>query len=184
MGQLIFFNMISLDGFFEDKNKELDWHNVNEEFNEFAIEQLNSADNLIFGRKTYEIMAKYWPTKQAVSNDPIIAERMNGIKKNVFSKTLEKTNWENTSLFSDKTVKVVSEIKKSSKKNVLIFGSANLSKTLIQNGLIDLYRIMVNPIILCNGNPLFSDLENQIELKLTNVKSFKSGNVLMEYQPK
>src|SRR5690606_24802134 len=113
MGQLIFFNMMSLDGFFEGKNKELNWHNVGEEFNEFAIDQLNSADNLIFGRKTYELMAEYWPSEQAILNDPIIAKKMNGIKKNVFSKTLDKVEWENTNLFSKDITKVVSEIKKS-----------------------------------------------------------------------
>ena len=184
MGKLIFFNMMTLDGFFEGKNKELDWHNVDEEFNEFATEQLNSADNLIFGRKTYELMAKYWPTKQAISNDPIIAEKMNGIRKIVFSKTLDKANWENTKLFSKDITKVVSELKKKSEKNVLLLGSANLSQSLTKNGLIDLYRIMINPIILGNGNPLFTDSKNRIGLELTNIKSFKSGNILMEYQPK
>lgn len=184
MGQLIFFNMMSIDGFFEGKNKELNWHNVDEEFNEFAIDQLNSADNLIFGRKTYELMAEYWPSKQAISNDPTIAEKMNAIKKNVFSKTLDKAIWQNTKLFRNDITKIVSKIKKDSEKDVLILGSANLSKTLIKNELIDLYRIMVNPIILGNGNLLFSNSKNRIGLELTKVKSFRSGNVLMEYRPK
>lgn len=184
MGQLIFFNMMSLDGFFEGKNKELDWHNLDGEFNKFAIEQLNSAGYLIFGRNTYELMAKYWPTNQAISNDPKIAEKMNEIKKIVFSTSLDKAHWQNTTIFRNDITKVVSELKKSSDKNVLILGSANLSETLIKNGLIDLYRIMVNPIILGNGRLLFADITKRIGLKLTNVKSFKSGNVLMEYQPK
>src|SRR5690554_221654 len=161
MGQLIFFNMMSLDGFFESKNKELDWHNVDIEFNEFAAEQLNCADNLIFGRKTYELMAKYWPTKQAISNDPVIAEKMNAIKKNVFSITMDKANWQNTNLYRSDITKIVSKLKKDSEKDVLILGSANLSETLIKNELIDLYRIMVNPIILGNGNPLFSSLKKR-----------------------
>lgn len=184
MGNLILFNMMSLDGFFERKNKALDWHNVDEEFNEFALEQLNEADNLIFGRKTYELMVEYWPTKKALSNDSGIAERMNGIAKNIFSKTLDTTNWENTKVFQNDVLKVVPELKKSSDKDILILGSANLSETLIQNGLIDRYRIMINPIILGMGNPLFPNLKNQMDLNLIHTKSFKSGNVLVEYKPK
>lgn len=101
MGQLIFFNMMTLDGFFESENKELDWHTVDDEFNKFSIDQLNSADNLIFGRKTYEMMADYWPTKKAKSDDPIIAKKMNSIEKIVFSKMLDNTNWENTILYRE-----------------------------------------------------------------------------------
>ncbi len=85
MRKVVLFMMVSLDGFFERPNGELDWHNVDEEFNEFANEQLNSVDVLLFGRRTYELMANYWPTASAMRDDPIIAEEMNAMPKIVFS---------------------------------------------------------------------------------------------------
>ncbi|PZD76574.1 dihydrofolate reductase [Mesonia sp. K7] len=176
--------MMSLDGFFEGKNEALDWHNVDDEFNEFTLGQLNAADHLIFGRKTYKIMVEYWPTKEAITNYPAIADRMNGTTKTVFSTTLGKANWENTKLFQNEVLKVVGELKKSSERDILIFGSANLSETLIKNGLIDVFRIMINPVILGSGNPLFLNAIKQMDLNLITVNSFKSGNVLVEYTPK
>ena len=176
--------MMSLDGFFEGENKELDWHNVDEEFNEFAINQLNAADSLILGRKTYEGMANYWTSKQALSNDPMITKKMNEITKNVFSRGLVKVNWDNTNLFKSNVPKAIYEFKKSSNKDILILGSAKLSETLTKNGMIDVYRIVINPIILGKGNPLFLNLDNQVRLELKNSRAFHSGNILLEYEPK
>src|SRR5215510_1158523 len=99
MRKLFSFNMVSLDGFFEGQNKwDLSWHNTDDEFNEFAVEQMEGIDMLIFGRVTYEGMASYWPSSEALTNDPIIASLMNTIPKIVFSKTLEKVEWNNTRL--------------------------------------------------------------------------------------
>ena len=82
--------MVSLDGYVEGPKGELDWHNVDEEFNEFAIDQLNSVDVLLFGRVTYQMMESYWPTQEAIKNDPFVAGHMNTKPKIVFSRTLEK----------------------------------------------------------------------------------------------
>ncbi len=73
--KLIFFNMITIDGFFEGPNQEIDWHNVDEEFNEFAIHQLDSVDMLLFGRLTYELMASYWPTEWLSRTIPSLLKR-------------------------------------------------------------------------------------------------------------
>ncbi len=89
MRNLFLFVMVSLDGFFEGPNREIDWHNVDEEFNEFAINQLNDVDTLLFGRVTYQLMASYWPTQSAKESDPIVADKMNNLPKIVFSKTLD-----------------------------------------------------------------------------------------------
>lgn len=90
--------MVTLDGFFDGPNKDISWHNVDEEFRELAIDQLNKTDLLVFGRLTYELMASYWPTPTAIENDPIIADKMNSIPKIVFSRTLRKVDWNNTRL--------------------------------------------------------------------------------------
>jgi len=93
MGKVIVFNLITIDGFFERPKHEIDWHHVDEEFNEFAIEQLNTVDTLLFGRVTYDLMANYWPTPTAIKNDPIVANKMNSLPKIVISKTLSHADW-------------------------------------------------------------------------------------------
>jgi dihydrofolate reductase len=177
------FNLITLDGYFEGPNREIDWHNVDEEFNEFAIEQLNSTDLLIFGRVTYELMASYWPTETAVKNDPIVSGKMNSLPKIVFSKTLTSVNWNNTKLVKENIVEEVMRLKQQPGKDMFIFGSSNLSLTFIKHGLIDEYRIIVNPVVLGRGKPLFKGIDSRLNLKLVKTRTFKSGNILLYYEP-
>jgi dihydrofolate reductase len=183
MRKLIFFMLTTLDGFYEGPNKEIDWHNVDEEFNEFAIEQLNSVDVLLFGRVTYELMASYWPTPAATTNDPIVADKMNSLPKIVFSKTLSSVEWQNTRLVKENIAEEISKLKQQPGKDLIIFGSSDLAATLIQHGLIDEYRIMVNPVVLGNGKSLFKGINHKLNLKLLKTKTFRSGNVLLYYQP-
>ena len=183
MRKMIFFMLTTLDGFYEGPNKEIDWHNVDEEFNEFAIEQLNSVDVLLFGRVTYELMASYWPTPAATTNDPIVADKMNSLPKIVFSKTLSSVEWQNTRLVKENIAEEISKLKQQPGKDLIIFGSSDLAVTLIQHGLIDEYRIMVNPVVLGNGKSLFKGINHKLNLKLLKTKTFRSGNVLLYYQP-
>lgn len=184
MRKVILFNMISLDGFFEGENHSLDWHNVDEEFNEFAIDQLNSADLLIFGRITYELMASYWPTLSGTTDDPIVAYKMNTIPKIVFSKTLEKAEWENTMLIKDHIKKEIISLKNQPGKDIFIFGSANLATTLREMELIDEYRIMISPVVIGQGKPLFENVKSNLNFRLLKSTNFKSGNVLLYYEIK
>jgi dihydrofolate reductase len=183
MRKLIFFMLISLDGYYQEPNGEIDWHNVDEEFNEFAIDQLNSVDTLLFGRVTYEGMASYWPTPQAIANDPIVAGKMNAMQKIVFSKSLEKVEWENTRLIKEQAPKEIAKLKEQPGKDLIIFGSSDLAVTLIPYGSIDEFRIMVNPVVLGDGKPLFKGIKDRIKLILIKTKVFRSGNVLLYYQP-
>ena len=181
MRKIILFNLITLDGYFEGPGDDISWHNVDEEFNEFAIEQLNAADTLLFGRKTYQLMESYWPTSEAIKNDPIVAGIMNRFDKIVFSKTLEKADWNNTKLIRENPVEQVRKLRSEQGKDVFIFGSADLCTTFIQHNLIDEFRIMINPVILGKGNSLFKNIEQKIELKLLKTKVFGNGNVLLYY---
>ena len=183
MRKVIFFMLTTLDGFYEGPNKEIDWHNVDEEFNELAIEQLNSVDVLLFGRVTYELMASYWPTPAATTNDPIVADKMNSLPKIVFSKTLSSVEWQNTRLVKENITEEISKLKQQPGKDLIIFGSSDLAVTLIQHGLIDEYRIMVNPVVLGNGKSLFKGIHHKLDLKLLKTRTFSSGNVLLYYQP-
>jgi dihydrofolate reductase len=175
---------MTVDGFFEGPNKEIDWHNVDSEFNDFAVEQLSNASCLIFGRLTYELMAGYWPTPTALSDDPVVAAKMNSIAKIVFTRTLHKTEWNNTRLVKGNIEQEVKKLKQENDKDIFIFGSANLASAFKKLDLIDEYRIIINPIILGRGNPLFRLADEPLKLKLIRTKSFISGNVLLYYEPK
>jgi dihydrofolate reductase len=175
--------MVTLDGFFEGPNQDISWHNVGEEFNEFAIEQLKGVDTLLFGRVTYEGMASFWPTRFAKENDPVVAGLMNSTPKIVFSRTLERADWENTRLVKENVAEEVSQLKQQPGKDIAIFGSANLTASLLQMGLVDELRLMVNPIILGSGTPVFKGVHEKLNLKLLRAQTFRSGNVLLCYQP-
>ncbi len=181
MRKIILFNLISLDGRFEGENHDIDWHNVDDEFNQFAIDQLRSAGALVFGRITYELMASYWPTAGAQTDDPVVAGWMNKLPKYVFSKTLSKVDWNNTTLISGDAVTEIKRIKQEPGKDLFIFGSADLAKTFFHYGLIDEIRILVNPLILGKGTPLFKPQTSNLSLQLVNARTFKNGNVLLIY---
>jgi dihydrofolate reductase len=183
MRKVIFFMMVSLDGFFEGPNCEIDWHVVDEEFNEFANRQLDSVDILLFGRVTYELMAGYRPTPPAATNDPITADKMNHLQKIVFSRSLSSVEWQNARLVKENIPEELSKLKREPGKDLIIFGSSNLSVTLLQHGLIDEFRIMVNPVILGNGKSLFEGVKERLNLRLLKTQAFRSGNVLLYYQP-
>lgn len=183
MRKLILFNMMSLDGFFAGPESELDWHHVDDEFNEFAIEQTGSAGLLLFGRMTYELMSAFWPTPAALETDPEIAAIMNSVPKIVFSRTLEQADWQNTRLVKTNPFDEIIALKKQPGKDIFLFGSAELASELIQHGLIDEFRIMVNPVILGSGRPLFKDIYEPLSLNLEKTRTFRNGNVLLTYHP-
>ncbi len=184
MRKVIVFNMMTLDGFFEGENHSIDWHNVDEEFNEFAEEQLKSTDLLLFGRRTYDLMAGYWPTPESIADDPVIASHMNTLPKMVFSRTLDHAPWNNTKLVKEVNADEIQKLKQQPGKDIFIFGSANLIATFRKLNLIDEYRIMIDPVILGTGTPMFHPLNGRLDLQLVATKVFRSGNVLLYYQPR
>ncbi len=184
MRQAFLFMMVTLDGFYAGPNGEIDWHNVGEEFNEFAIKQLDEIGTLLFGRVTFQLMASYWPTPAAQENDPIVAGKMNSLPKIVFSRTLEKVEWTNSRVVKENIAQEVTRLKQQPGKDLAIFGSSDLSVALIEQGLIDEFRIMVNPVVLGYGKHLFEGLNHRLNLKLLKTRTFNSGNVLFYYQPR
>lgn len=184
MRRIHMFNLMTLDGFFEGANHDISWHNVDEEFNEYAInEMFPSSDLLLFGRVTYELMAGFWPTAEAKRDDPIVAERMNSSAKIVFSRTLKKAEWNNTRLVSGNMEEEIKKLKAQPGKDMALMGSGTIVSQLAQRGLIDEYRIMVNPVILGQGTPLFKEIRDRLNLKLLRTQTFRNGNVLLCYEP-
>lgn len=188
MRKIIVFNLVSVDGFFAGPKGEIDWFNTDNEFQEFSIEnaQSKSSDMLIFGHTTYELMANYWPTPDALKNDPIVAGFMNSIPKIVFSKTLkdvkEGPHWKNIKVFHEIKPEEIVELKEQEGRDIMIFGSGTIVQQFANLDLIDEYHLIVNPIILGAGKYLFKDVK-KMNLKLLDTRTFKSGNVLLTYRP-
>jgi dihydrofolate reductase len=183
MRKIIWFNLISVDGYFEGPNQDIDWHRVDEEFNDMAMEQLDSLGTLLFGRVTYEMMAGYWPTEMALNDDPEVAGKMNSIEKVVFSKSLPSAAWSHTRLVHGDPSEEVRRLKAQSGKDMAIFGSGKLGNTLLEADLMDEIRIIINPVLLRRGRPMFEGGEDRMELKLLGTRTFVNGNVLLRYEP-
>ena len=186
MRRIIVQEMISVDGFFAGPNGEIDWHVVDDEFNEYAIATLDTADAHLYGRVTFEGMASYWPTPVAATDDPIVASKMNATPKYVFSKTLDLAEWgtwNNAHLLQGDMAEETERLKQQPGGNNFIFGSGSIVSALTRLGLVDEYRLFVNPVVLGSGRPLFTDFPQSFKLQLLNSRQFGSGNVLHTYAP-
>ncbi len=190
MRKVTLFMMVSLDGYFEGPNHDLSWHKVDKEFNEFAVSNMKEADTLLFGRRTYELMAGFWPTHKASlddKDDATIAEKMNNMPKIVFSRTLksvkESKNWKNVRLIKENIGEEIKKLKSQEGKELMVLGSSNLCASLLELSLLDELRIMVNPVVIGKGTPLFSGIKNNFKFKLLKTRQFESGNILLYYKP-
>jgi dihydrofolate reductase len=178
MRKVIVSNVASLDGFFETPDKKLDWVVTDAEFFDYAKSMLRAADTLLFGRATYEHMANYWPTAPAEE----IAEKMNNLPKLVFSRNLQKVEWNNSRLAKKNPEEEVSNLKEQPGKDMVVLGSATVASCLLQAGLVDEYRVILQPVLIVKGNPLFKDITERMQLKLISARAFGSGVVLLNYQ--
>jgi dihydrofolate reductase len=177
--KVIVWNMVTLDGFFEGpKAWDIDWHEYvwGEELERFSLDQLREVGVLLFGRKTYEGMAGYWPTARGET-----AQFMNSVPKVVFSNTLENAEWSNTRLVKGSAQAEIARLKQEPGKDLFIFGSAKLTDSLTRQRLIDEYRIGLNPLVLGGGTPMFKPSDEQIRLKLLEARPMQSGVVLLRY---
>jgi dihydrofolate reductase len=181
MTKLIMWNLLSLDGYFEGaKSWDLDFHQSvwGDELERLSLEQLSSADGLLFGRITYEGMAAYWQTATGE-----IADLMNRLPKVVVSRTLERASWTNTKLIKDDVVAEIKKLKQQDNGNTFVFGSANLSETLLEHALFDEYRLAIAPVLLGCGKPLFPPNSNRLSLKLLDSRTLSNGCVILRYAP-
>jgi dihydrofolate reductase len=161
------------------KNWDLSFHERiwGQELEKLSIEQLNSADYLIFGRVTYEGMAAYWAKAEGE-----IAELMNKIPKLVFSRTLKAVDWSNSTLIKENASAEISKLKTQGNGDMYVFGSANLSETFIDNDLFDEYRIGIAPVILGTGRPLFRQGISSKNLSLSSAQQLSNGGVVLKFR--
>lgn len=183
MRKVTMFNLMTVDGYLAGEGGDISWHHVDDEFHELAIAASNSGNTLLFGRVTYELMARFWTSPEAMRTDPIVAAGMNRSEKIVFSRTLHRADWNNTRLVKDDLVGEVRRLKEGAGRDLTVLGSGSIVTQLAQAGLIDEYDILVNPLVLGRGTPLFKGITERIDLKLIRSWAFRNGNVLLSYAP-
>ncbi|MBY3596550.1 dihydrofolate reductase family protein [Rhizobium bangladeshense] len=182
MRKLVVWNLMTLDGYFEGaKPWDIDFHNLawGPELKRYAEQFGEEGDLLVFGRKTYEGMAAYWPTAE---DEDKIKAYMNGIAKIAVSRTMTEPGWNNARIVSDPILELT-RLKQEDGKTIFIFGSAALADSLLKAGLIDEIRICVVPVILGGGNPLFKPGQDQVPLKLLESSTTASGALILRYEP-
>ncbi len=181
MGRLVMWNLVTVDGYFEGATSwDLEWHGLvlGDEFESYSLMQLEAADALVFGRATYVGMANYWRTETGR-----VAELMNGIRKFVFSATLEDATWNNTRLVRGDAVREMGDIKRGLARDAFVFGSAELCASLTDAGLIDEYRLCLVPVLLGQGKPLFKPSRPRKNLRLIRTERLASGGIILCYEP-
>ncbi len=184
MRKLVVFNTVTMDGYFVDSKSDMSWaHKNDDEWNAFVSENASGNGMLVFGRITYELMASYWPTPMALQNSPVVAKGMNAMPKIVFSRTLGNASWSNTKLLKGDLATEVRKLKQEPGPDMVILGSGTIVSQLAQQNLIDEYQIALSPTVLGQGRTMFEGLQQKVNFKLTNSRTFRNGNVFLCYQP-
>lgn len=182
MKKLIMWNVVTLDGRFEGEQPwDLSFHELvwGPELEALSLEQLAEASMLIFGEHTYKGMADYWPNAEAT--DGAVTPLMNNIAKVVCSETLEKAEWNNTTIVRD-AASEIQRLKEEEGGPMFVFGSGILSESLMNAGLFDEIRICVAPTILGKGRHLFTDANTMRNFKLLEARPLQSGGVILRYE--
>lgn len=184
MRKIILMMSVSLDGFIEGPDRELDWHMVDDELHGHFNEQLSAMGAFLSGRVTYELMAGFWPTADTdpSSTGPMVefARIWRDTPKIVFSRTLKRADW-NTTVVRDVVVDEVMELK-AQPGGDLVLGGADIAAVFMRHDLIDEYRLYVHPVIIGQGKPLFQASNTKVNLQLAETRTFGNGVVLLRYQ--
>ncbi len=187
MRKLIVTEFVTLDGVmeapgggeaFEHGSWNFDFWN--DEAAQYKLDELKEMGAMLLGRVTYEGFAKAWPT---ITDEEGFADRMNSLPKFVVSTTLDKAEWNNSTLIKGNVADEVSKLKQQPGQDIFVAGSAQLVRALMPHDLIDEYRLMVHPVVLGSGKRLFSDGSAKQVLRLVDTRSFSSGIIVQHYQP-
>ena len=175
---------VSVDGFIEGPNRELDWHMVDDELHTHFNEQLEAMGAFVTGRVTYELMAGFWPTadEDPSSTGPMVefARIWRDMPKVVFSRTLERADW-HTTVVQELVPEEVRELK-AQPGGDLVLGGADLASAFLRHDLIDELRLYVHPVLIGRGKPLFQPSDVKVDLRLAENRAFGNGVVLLRYQ--
>lgn len=187
MGKVIATEFVTLDGVMEAPGGEDSLGTLggwsfrfwNDEAAQYKYDELFAAGALLLGRVTYQIFAASWPT---IKDDKGFADRMNSLPKYVVSTSLDRAEWNNSTLIKGNVPDEIARVKQQPGQDILLTGSADLVNALRQHGLIDEYRLMVFPVILGRGKKLFQD-GGTTSLKLVDRRIFSTGVCVLTYHP-
>jgi dihydrofolate reductase len=179
---------ISVDGFIAGPNGEMDWitWEAGDDFINYVTELTDSSDSMLLGRKLAEGFIPYWTdiTSRPEDLQYSFARKMVDMPKTVFSKTLDKSQWENTDLAKGDLVTEVNKIKSHPGKDIIMYGGANFVSSVVKAGLIDEYHLFVSPAAIGKGMAIFNTLEDRLKLTLMKATPLASGIVILHYNPK
>jgi dihydrofolate reductase len=185
MGKIVVTEFISLDGVMQDPGGDSDWKHAGwtfkisrgEEGDKFKLDETFDTEALLLGRVTYQGFAKAWPSVPGPFGD-----KFNSMPKYVVSSTLEKAEWNNSTILKGDVVKQVSKLKEKLKGNIAVHGSARLAQTLLEHDLVDELRLMVYPVILGSGKRLFGETTDKKTLKLSESRTVGDGVVILIFE--
>lgn len=195
--RIVMFNQVSADGYFADEAGGLDWVVSDPEIHARAVESMPDTDAILFGRKTYQMFAAFWPSALqnlneagphgADKHDPgfaAMARWLNDTHKLVVSRTLKEASWTHSELVRNLDAPQIEKLKQSPGKSILIFGSGSIVSQLSEQTAIDEYRFVVCPVLLGQGRSLLGELTRRLSLELVEAHPFRSGNVMLTYRPR
>jgi dihydrofolate reductase len=186
MKKVVLFMHVSLDGYVAGPKGEMDWIKVDEDIFDYAGARTNESDTALYGRVTYDMMEGYWPTAANQPNpsrhDIEHSQWYKKVKKVVASRTMKDANLPNTVIISDNLSATIQSLKQGTGKEIILFGSPSIARTLMADNIIDDYWLFINPILLGKGIKLFDPLNKSIPLRLLTSKTFPSGVVCLHYE--
>jgi dihydrofolate reductase len=187
MRKIVTTTWITLDGYIAGPNEAMDWVIVDDEMGQYEDEVVSAADTLLLGRVTYESFSGSWPhvpdNPDASAGEREYARKLNAMRKVVFSTTLGGADWNNSTVVREVAPEDIEKLKQEPGRDMLIYGSATLIRTLTNQGLIDEYQLLVHPVILGAGKPLFADITSGQKLELVKTRPFASGVIGLYYRP-
>ncbi len=186
MRKLVLFLHQSLDGYCATNDGGLDWVPYNEHLEKYAEKIVQTVGTPLYGRVTYELMKSYWPTvlkdAAASKHDREHAEWIENVEKIVFSTTLISNSWNNTRVIRDNVEEEVKKLKEGEGKDLVIFGSPTLARSLMSMDLIDEFQFTISPVILGEGLTFMRSIAERIKLELVHSEEIKGGVVGMQYR--
>ncbi|MBA2679653.1 MAG: dihydrofolate reductase family protein [Ktedonobacteraceae bacterium] len=190
MQKIITTTWVSLDGFIAGPNGEMDWigESHGEAMGQYEYDVVKAADTLLLGRVTYQSFAGSWPhvpdNPNASEGEKVYARQLNAMQKVVFSRTLDQVEWHNSTLKTAIIPEEITQMKQAPGSDMVIYGSASVVQELTNLGLIDEYQVLIFPVILGGGKPLFHDIQHKVRLQLTDTQTQPSGVVVLTYHPR
>lgn len=188
MRKIVLFLHQSLDGYCATEKGGLEWIPYNEAFEKYAERLVKTVGSPMYGRVTYELMKSYWPAllhdPSASKHDKEHAQWIDQVEKIVFSTTLINEKWNNTTVISDNVEEAVKKLKEKDGKDLVIFGSPTLARSLMSMNLIDEFRFTVSPVILGKGMTFIRSIEHQVNLELLSSEQIEGGVVVLHYRVK